>query len=68
MEYNVEIWSLGLVTISPDLRAKENKGPDWVDQPEGESLGDDLGDMERASGLAGLPIPEGCLSVSPLTG
>ena len=64
MEDNVDIWSFGLVTMSPDLRAEENKGPDWVDLPEG----GDLGDMGRASGLAGLPIPEGCLSVSPLTG
>ncbi len=58
MEDNVEVWSYGLVTMSPDLRAKENKGPDWVDLPEG----DDLGDMEHAGELAGLPIPEGCLA------
>jgi hypothetical protein len=38
------------------------KEPDWADLQEG----DDAGHWKDANGLAGLPIPEGCLRVDPV--
>ena len=53
---------LGAKTTLKVFLDKYPKEPDWVARPEG----DYDGDGKDANGLAGLPIPEGCLRVNPV--
>ena len=53
---------LGAKTSLKEFLDKFPKKPDWVALPEG----DGAGDGKAANGLAGLPIPEGCLRVEPV--